>query len=487
MRRLTASRCQCEKHLEGEIQKHQELRQQRETLKKELRELGEAFTLAVQYLQKEITTAEGKIEEGRTSRLLRQDTLAQICEVFKFRHREETEVRAEYLHVSQQLERSKLQLEERIASIVRHSKEIKEMEKLIGELLETDTINKHVFERNQEELCENVDTEKKNISHLEEERRQLSQLLEEANRKQEEYVAKMKSDTSDTRRRYEELQREEAALQLRQPKSSDDGLLMSHINQSELEYRQIESIHHQEIQQFTAEVESITKSNEKKQREVEEKEELLKEVEAEWNKEQDWHEKLKAHTLELKRKKTELEMSIKQLKEKTSFLLQPKEQLKSELEELRERYINILDKQASELRAVEVSIYNNNVKLEEVNMENSRMHLCIRQMTEEVSRAKQHKDRYQQEFQQFNQDTEALFESLQEAWREDLLVTQESQCRDGVLLESIGSLLNHLKDSIQVKSESGTQDFSKASEKPRSKLCSELTASDTVAAGLEQS
>uniref|UniRef100_A0A3Q1F9S4 Uncharacterized protein n=1 Tax=Acanthochromis polyacanthus TaxID=80966 RepID=A0A3Q1F9S4_9TELE len=445
IRRLTASRCQCEKKLEGEIQKHQELRQQKETLKKELRELGEAFTLAVQHLQEEITTAEGKIEDGRASRLLRQDALVQICEVFKFRHREETEVRAEYLSMLQQLERSKLQLEERIASIVRHSKEIKEMEKLIGELLETDTINKRLFERNQEELCENVKTEKKNISHLEEERRQLSQLLEEANRKQEEYVAKMKSDTSDTRRRYEELQRDEAALQLRQPKSSHDGLLMSHINQSELEYRQIESMHEQEIQQFATEVESITKRNEEKQREVEGKEEVLKEVETEWNEAQDRHEKLKAHAFELNRKKIELEMSIKRLKEKTSILLQPKEQLKSELEELREHYMDMLDKQASELTAVEVSIYNNNVKLEEVNMENSRMHLCIRQMTEEVSRAKQHKDRYQQEFQQFNQDTKALFESLQEAWREDLLVTQESQCRDGVLLESIVSLLNHLK------------------------------------------
>ncbi|XP_008292540.1 myosin heavy chain, embryonic smooth muscle isoform [Stegastes partitus] len=449
VQRLTTSMCQCEKQLEGETQKHQELRQQRETLKKELREMGEAFTLAIQHLQEEITSVEGKIEEDRAARLLCQDALAQICEVFKYRHRKETEVRAEYLHVSQQLERSKLQLEERIASIVKHGMEIKDMEKLIGELLESDKINKRLFERNQEELCENMDTEKKNISHLEEERKQLSRHLEEAKRKQEEYVVKMKSDTSNSRRRYRELQQEEAALQLRQPKSSSDGLLMSHINQSEVEYRQIESMHRQEIQQCTAEVESITKSNKEKQKEVEEKEEMLKEVEAEWNEEQSRHKRLKALTFELKRKKTELETLVRRLEEKTSSLLQPKEELKAELKERREQYIDMLDTQASELRAVEVSIYDSSVKLEEVNMENSRLQLSIRQMIEELSRARQDKHRYQRKAQQFKQDTEALIESLQEAWREDLWVTQESQRRNGDLLVSLSSLLNHLETRRQ--------------------------------------
>lgn len=448
-RRATASRCQCEKQLEGEAQKRQELRQQRETLKKELFELGEAFSAAIQRLKEEIASVEGKIEEGRASRLLCQDSLAQIYEIFKHQHDEEKEVRAEHVHVSQQLERSKLQLEERIASIVKHSKEIKEMDKQIGELLEADTINKRVFERSQEEVCGNVDTEKKNISHFEEEKRRLRRLLEEAKRKQGEHVAKMSSDISDVRRRYQELREEEAALQQRQPKSADADLLMSHVTQCEVEYRQKETERRQEIEQCTTETESITRSSEGKQREVEEKEEMLKEVAAKWNEEQSRHQRLKTLTPELRRKRNDLERSIQGMKEKTSSLLQPKEEMKAELIELRESYMGVLDKQASELRAVEMSIYDSSVKLEQVNMENSRLHLCIRQMTDGVSRARENKDRYWQEIHQFKQDIKALFESLQEARREDLLVTQDCQSSDGVLLVSTSALLNHLKTRRQ--------------------------------------
>ncbi|GAA6230323.1 cingulin-like protein 1 [Lates japonicus] len=447
--RLTASRCQFEKQLEGETQKHHELRQQRETLKEELCELGEVYSLAIQRLKEEISTVEGKIEEGRASGLLCQDLLTQIYKIFKRRQDEENEVRAEHSHVSQQLERSKLQLEERIASIVKHSKEIKEMDKQIKELLEADTINKRVFERNQEELCGNMDTEKKNISHLEEEKSRLKRLLEEAKTKQEEHVAKMTSDISNARSRFEELRREQAALQQRQPKSVDADLLMRYVTQCKVEYRQIEVRYHQEIQQCNAKTESITRCNEEKQKEVKEKEEMLKEVEAKWNEEQSRHQRLKRLTAELRSRRTELELFIQVLKEKTSSLLQPKERMKAELEEMRASYLDALDKQAAELRAVEMSIYDNSVKLEQVSMENSRLHLCIRQMTEDVSRARRNKDRYWQEIQQFNQDIKALLESLQEAWREDLLVTEQCQSSDGVLLVSMSALLNHLKTRRQ--------------------------------------
>ncbi|XP_070782976.1 coiled-coil domain-containing protein 175 [Enoplosus armatus] len=449
VRRLTESRCQCEKQQEGETRKQKELKQQRETLKKELCDLGEAFSINVQRLKEEIATVEGKIEEGRASRLLCQDSLAQICEVFKRQGDDESEMMAEHFHVSQQLERSKLQLEERIASIVKHSKEIKEMDKQIVELLEVDTINKRVFERNQEEMCGSVDTEKKNISHLEEEKRQLRGLLEEAKRRQEEHVAKMTSDISNTRGRYLELQQEEAALQQRQPESADADLLMSHVTQCEVENRQKETKRHQEMEQCTAETESIMKSNEEKQREVDEKEEMLQEAEAKWNEEQSRHQRLNTLTSELKRKSNELELSIQGLKEKTSSLLQPKEDMKAELEELRESYLDTLDKRASQLRAAEASIYNNSVKLEQVGVENSRLRLCITQMTEDDGSARQNKDRYWQEIHRFKQGTKALFESLQEAWREDLLVTQDCQSSDGVLLASMSATLHHLKTRRQ--------------------------------------
>ncbi len=445
LRQLTTSRRQCEKQLEEETRYHTELRQQRETLKKELCELKEALRVSLQHLKEEIATVEAKMEKGRESRSLHQDSLTRIRNIFKRQYDEENEEREDLFHVYQQLERSKLQLEERVASIVKHSQEIKEMDKQIAERLEANTINKHIFERNQEELCDNVSTGKRDISHLKEEKMRLTMLLEEAERKQEEHVAKMTSDISSTRRRYQELRQEEAALQQRRPQSVDADSLISHVTQCEVEYRQKETKHCQEIEQCTAETEIITKSNEEKQREVEEHEERLKEVEATWNKEQSRHQRLKLLTSELQRQSGDLELSIQALREKTGPLLEPKEERKAELEAMREDYMTLLNKQASELRAVEINIYDNKVRLEQVNMENSRLHLCVTQMTESISRAREDTTRYRQEIHQLKQNVKAVFESLQDAWKQDVLLTQDCQSRDDVLLKSMSDMLSSLK------------------------------------------
>ncbi|KAK1885612.1 Coiled-coil domain containing protein 175 [Dissostichus eleginoides] len=417
LRRLEASRCQNEKQLQG--------------------------------LKEEISTVEGTMEKGRESRLRYQNSLAQIFEIFKCQREEENEVRAEHFHVSQQLERSKLQLEERIASVVRHGKEIKEMDKQIRELLETDTITKRVFERNQEELCDNVDTEKKNIEHYEEEKRLTMRLMHDTKTKQEEHVAKMTSDISDTRRRYRELRQEEAALHKRHPKSTNADLLMSHMTQREVEFRHKETKCHEEIEQCLMEVATITISHEEKQRELEEKEDVSNDVAAKWNEEQSRHQRLKTLTSELRRKRSELELTIQSLKEEAGSLLQPKEEMKAELEAMRKSYMDVLGTQASEMRAVEISVYDNSVKLEQVSTENSRLHLAIQQMTEDVTRAREDKERYWQEVQQFERNTKTLFEILQDAWRVDLQTTQDCQTGDGVLLESISGVLNHLKTRRQ--------------------------------------
>ncbi|XP_068590802.1 coiled-coil domain-containing protein 175 [Cebidichthys violaceus] len=449
LRRLAASRWQCEQQLQGETQKHPELRQQREALKKESRELGEVFCVAVQRLREEIAAVEDRLEEGRASGSLCGDSLATIYEVFKRHRDEENEARAERVRVSQQLERSKLRLEERVASVVKHSKETKEMDKRIRDLLETDAVAKRAFEGHRGELCDNVETEKKNVGHLEEEKRRLGRLLEEAKRKQEEQVAKMTSDIGDARRRYRELRREEAALQKRQPKSSDADLLMSHVTQCEVEYGQKETKHLEDIERCTAETRSITRSTEERQREVEEQEEMLKEAVAKWSEEESRHRRLNALTSELRGKRGGLELLIQGLEEETGSLLQPKPETKTELEELRESYRDVLDRQASELRAVEMSIYNNSASLGQVRMENSRLHLSIRQMTEDADGAREDGERRWQQVHRFKRDTKTLHESLQDAWREDSSVTRDSQNRDGVLLVSMSDTLSHLRTRRQ--------------------------------------
>lgn len=465
--RLSASRCQSEGQLEMEKQKQQELRQQRETLKKERCQLREAFRDAIQHLKEEIATVEGKMEKVRSSGRLYCESLAQIAEKFNSQQDEENKVRVEHLHVSQQLERSKQQLEERIASLVKHRKEIKEMDKQVAELLEAEMVSKRVFKRDREEVCRNMNTERRNTSHFEEERSRLRSLLEGAKREQEEHVAQMNSEIGFTRRRCQELQQVEAKLQQRQPKSVDVDLFMSHIQQCEVEYRQEEAQRHEEIERCAAQTKIITRSNKEKLSELEEKEERLKEVEALWSSEQVRHEKVKMQMSEVRRKRSHLELSIQGLQEETSSLLQAKEELKAMLEEMRKNFMVLLEKQASELKATEMVIYDNSVKLEQVRMENSRLHLRITQMSDGVSRAREDRERYMKEVDQYRQSTEHLLESLQEAWKEDVLVTQDSQSTSGDLLVVMGATKNSLKnrgeqlESVSTLLHQQTLDFSR--------------------------
>ncbi|XP_069022028.1 myosin-10 [Embiotoca jacksoni] len=449
VQKLEASRRRREKLLEREVGKHEELRRQIETLKVQLRELEDGFRLAAKKLKKEIATLEIKIEKSRASGSVWLDDMAHVLEMFKRRQDEKDEVKVEHLRVSRELERTKLDLEERIANIVKHSKEIKEMEKQVEELLMVCAINARVFQMNRDELRRHVEAEKKKVSDLQEEKLGLQQLLEEAKRRQAAHVAQMTSDITSAERRYEELRQEEAELRRRHPRSADVDSQAGHMAQLQAEYRKTEGEHQQELERRAAEVESVRRSNEEKLKEVEEKEEILKKVEAEWDEEKNRYERLMGLNHGLRSKMAELNLSIEALKEETGSLLRPREEMKSELEELRASQVDALGGQAAELRAVELSVYDDGVKLEQVAVENSRLHLRIAQMTEDVSANRRHGDGCRREARRFERDTNALLESLRDGRRDDASLIRDRQSSDGVLLASIDSLANLLTSRKQ--------------------------------------
>ncbi|XP_076001775.1 uncharacterized protein ccdc175 [Genypterus blacodes] len=444
-RGLEASRGRCEEQLGEEIQEHRKLEEQRETLEEDLCELRGRLCNTARRLQEDIARAEVKMEEGRTSRRIRHDTLAQVSQRFKSQHKEENKARAEHSGVSLRLERSKVQLEERVASIVKHRKERIEMEEQSRHLQQTDLIHRGHFENHLRELKSLLDAEKKTVAQFEEEKQRISLQLEEARRKQEEREAKISSETSSTRRRYEHLQREEASLPQGRSTSAAMESLTSCITQSEAEFRQTENECQQETQRCTAKTEQVVRSSNEKQREVEKEEEALKEVEAKFKEEQCNHERLQTLTSELRSRQEELQVWIQRLTEDTSALLRPGDQRKAELQAQRERHADLLHQRASELRSIEVSIYQSSVKLEQVNMENSRLHLQNTQMKENVSRAEKNEGRYQLEVQRLDEDAEALLGDLEAAWREDVQLIQHRQAADGVLLASMNLLLGQLK------------------------------------------
>ncbi|XP_034044611.1 coiled-coil domain-containing protein 175 [Thalassophryne amazonica] len=443
--RLTNSGHQCEKQLEEEIQIHQELTKRTEEKKKELCELQETLRITNKHLKEDIVTVEGKIEEVRMLRNLRKDSLDEVSKRFELQQKQENEVRAQNFGLQQQLEQSELRIQNHTGSIAKHRSDIKEMEKQIQKLLQNAAVNRDVFEKSQDELFSCLDAGKKNISHKEKEKTQLTHRVEETKREQEEYATNISSSIVNTRRRYQELQQEEAVLLQRLPVTADIVALTTYVTEYEEDCKQIENKHYQEIQTCTEEIKHITRSNEEKQKEVEEKEETLKAVEIRFNEEQSTHQRLKTLISKLRSRKEDLEVSIGQLKENTSSLLQSKDDAEAKLEVTRSDYLHLLDKQALELKSLEIRICDVTVKLEQVRVENNRLQLSIGHMMKDITRAKTDKDRYQQEIQQLNNNVKALNTSLEEAWRSDLLLIQHSQNNDGALLASFSTLLNSLK------------------------------------------
>ncbi|XP_056136510.1 coiled-coil domain-containing protein 175 [Lampris incognitus] len=440
----SASQGHCETQLKKEIQKHQEIKRQRKLLEKELHELRESFSVTSQCLQENIILVDNEIGETQAVKRVYEDSLVKITESFKCQRREEDEARVDHRNISQRLER----LEECRHLIAKDLMEIKEMDEDVIQLQETGIISECLFQRNITELHSQLDTEKRNITHVEEEKGRVSRLLEETKREQEEQVVKISSDISETNRTYQELREEEVRLlQQNQTMSCTIDTLTSQVAQAELDYHQMEHVYNQEVEQYTAESQHIVKSKEQKEREMREKEAVLMEVEAQFNQDQATYRTLKELTSDLKSRKDRLQLSIEGLKDYTGSLLQPKDQMKEELKAMRARHMELLADQASELRAIEMSIYDNGLKLELIGMENSRLRHRIAQMKEGVSNDKKDKDRHLQEINRLSKEINALFEHLVESWRQDLLVTHECSSRDTLLMGSIVSLI----DQHQIK------------------------------------
>lgn len=443
--RETASRSQREEELEAQTQTHHQLREKEEVLKKDLQESKVSASTSIQRLKEEIRTLEGETQDGRASRELHRDSLAHVAQALKQQQAEESKARAEHLRVERQLQTSKLLLEERVASISRHKKEIRETDEQIRELLQAGRVRQRLFERDLQEMSSTLEAQRSTVARWEEEKKQLAELLEAARSQQEEHVAKLTSDIRSTGRRYQELLQEEAELQEQGPLSLDAELLRRHLKQREAKFREEEARQRQEVERYATDADLMGQSNTERQRQVEEEEERLKEAEAAWRAEELRNMGMKSLVAELKRRETDVELMLLELTEKTRFLLQPRQEAKAQLEEARKRSTETLETQTSELRDAEMSMYECVVKVEQVRMENSRFQLCIRQMLEEVSRAEEDRDRYLKETRLLGREVQEARDSLQQRWKEDACVRRDRRSRDGGLLAAMNMTRSRLK------------------------------------------
>lgn len=442
---VTGARSQCEKQLQGERQKYQHLKEKKEVLKKDLQESKVTSGTLIRHLSEEISRMESEIEEGQASRERHGDSLAQIYRALQQQQDEESRARAEGFRVEQLLQKSKLRLDQRLARISNHRKEMRAMEEQMAALWHAGVLNKRMLERELQEMSTSMEEHGRTIDRFEEEKQRLAELLDTGRRKQEEHVAKMTSDIRSAKRRYQELLQEEAALQKQQqPWSMDADLLERHLEQHKAKYSEEEARQREEIEQHAADAEDICQSIKEKQRQAEEVEKRLKEAEAMWMEEELRHRGVKGMVGELKKTEAELERTLLELKEKTGSLLQPRKELKAQLEDVQQHYMEMVENHISELRHTEMSIYECLAKEEQVSLENSRFRLSIRGMTEDVCRAEEDGDRYQEETRLLRQEVRDVLDGLRERWKEDVWALRDHQRRDGDLLTAMNITRNRL-------------------------------------------
>ncbi|XP_052001196.1 myosin-11 [Xyrauchen texanus] len=439
--RLTASKIKCKECLHEKISKTEELDQQKVFHEKGLLELAEAFEQKVQALQEQITEIENKMEEEQKIKRALSEAIANLSDIFSTQRKEEDDAIAKQRSLTKRLEESKQRHEEHIMSTAKCKIEIKNMKEEMRQLHESNIIGVDLFKKSLEELESQL--AKEHISRVasEAEKEKISQSLKTLKEKHEEHLSEANAAIKLTKKRYKELLEEEKKLQDHVLLSSVIEGLTEKLANADKERIQMEMDYQAEIQQFTRDAESITQARQEKEQELKVQESILEKVESQFDIDHLRHQILQKQTAELKSQTKYFKLSIQEVTMQTAALLEPKEDLKRELETMRAKHIEMLSFHTAEICAIEKNIYENGVMLEQVNMENSRLHLCIEQMKEDISNAKKEKEKYTQEAEWMKDAVQSLFKSLMDVFATEIVLTEESAERDQKVMETIGKLV----------------------------------------------
>ncbi|XP_027012879.2 myosin-7 isoform X2 [Tachysurus fulvidraco] len=444
---LKASQRKHAEQIESKHEKSEDLSKQKELREKELEELREALDLQLLRLQQDIRTVEREIEEEQKESSVRLEAVSELSSIFRAQRTKEDDALADHRSLKRQLEKSKQRLDERFASIARYRLQIKGMEEEMKQLHEANKVTVEMFQKKLLDLEKQLSREKKSRAELEVERENLSVKMETLREQHEGSVKELCSALTLHRARYRELS-DQTKLQ-DEATSSLLEELTHQISRAEAERKQMEMKYRDEIQQIRMEAESMTRARLEEEKELKDQESMLSKAEARFDVDQSRHRALKQQSTELKARRSHLEFSIQEVKERVAATLQSKEALKKELQTLRENHMELSGSDAEQIRATERSIYEIGLMLEKVKMENSRLHLCIERMKEDIVNARNEKVKHAQETDRMKEELKSIYRGLVGTWSEDKLVTEESAEKDQKLLEAMQTFMLEVQERKQ--------------------------------------
>ncbi|XP_073683284.1 coiled-coil domain-containing protein 175 [Garra rufa] len=444
--RMTASKTVCKEWLHVETSQKEELDRQKESYERELLELAEAFEQKVQALQKQMVEVENEIKEEQKVKSALSEPLAKLSDIFSTQRKKEDDMIVEQHSLSKRLEENKRRRDEDVISIAKCKFEMKNMKEEMRQLQDANIVNADIFTKTLGELEDQLAKQNMNRAAVEAEREKICQSRKTLKEEHKEYVSEINAAIELTEKRYGELLEEKEKLQDHILLNSVIKDLTEELANTEEAAKLMEMNYQAEIQQLTTDVESITQAHKEKEQELKDQESILEMVESQFDIEHLKHQTLKNQITELENQRKHLELSIEEVTKQTTALLHPKEDLKRELMTLRTRHMEMLTANAAVISAVEKSIYENRVMLEQVTMENSRLHVRIEQMKEEILDAKKDKEKYTQESKWMNEEVQSLFKTLTDTWNMDVLLTEESAYQDQKIVENIYNLIVRIQE-----------------------------------------
>ncbi|KAK3563374.1 hypothetical protein QTP86_023320, partial [Hemibagrus guttatus] len=407
--RLKASQEKHAEQIKGKAEKSDELTEHRKLREKELEELREALKLQLLSLQENIGTVEREIEEEQKENGVCLEALSKLSSIFRAQRQKEDGALVDRRTLNGELEKSKQRLDERFASIAKYKLETKAMEEEMKELQEANKVSVEMFQKKLLELEGQLTREKQSRAELEVEREELCVRIETLKDHHEDSLRKLRSAIALHKTRYSALTEEKVELQEHEALSSVREELTQRVSRAEAEHRQTEISSNNQIQQISMEAESITRARLEEEKELKDQESMLLKVEAQFDSHHSRHQALKQQTTELKARRSHLELSIQQVKERAAAALQVKEDLKEELQTLREKHMELVRSHAEQIRTAERSVYENGLMLEQVKMENSRLHLCIEGMKEDIVNARREKEKHTQETSWMEEEMRSIY------------------------------------------------------------------------------
>ncbi|XP_058254204.1 myosin-11 isoform X1 [Hemibagrus wyckioides] len=409
MVRLKASQEKHAEQIKGKAEKSDELTEQRKLREKELEELREALKLQLLSLQENIGTVEREIEEEQKENGVRLEALSKLSSIFRAQRQKEDDALADQRGLNRELEKSKRRLDERFASIAKYKLETKAMEEEMKELQEANKVSVEMFQKKLLELEGQLTREKQSRAELKAEREELCVRIETLKDHHEDSVRKLRSASALHKTRYSTLTEEKIKLQEHEGLSCVMEELTQRISRAEAEHKQTQISSNNQIQRISMEAESITQARLEEEKELKDQESMLSKVEAQFDVLHSQHQALKQQTTELKARRSHLEFSIQQVTERAAAALQVKEDLKKELQTLREEHMELVRSHAEQIDTTERSVYENGLMLEQVKMENSRLHLCIEGMKEDIVNARREKEKNTQETNWMKEEVRSIY------------------------------------------------------------------------------